>query len=290
MATSRLDTYRHYVDYTLEDLQNDGMSPRQALINHMRAQDALLARMETAYIFRVELQGISAPRVWREIRVLSNITFRQFHKVLQIAFGWEDTRDYEFRVEAQNPGRAGGHRLVLSIQEQDLLDFLEDNGCEKGPYLSSSTRLPRVYGENGLMADNVRVIYEYHLCNGWEYTIELLGEEAQDPYEGMFANGVKTGQQSFCIDGEGGPCRDEFVQTHAWSNAMGHASRKETRDPWYWDIITVNRRLDHMWVNMNPNANRRLVNELREIPEWLAKGRESLQASEERLAQLHTNA
>lgn len=46
--------------------------------------------------FRVTLQDLDNPVVWREIEVPATYTFEQFHKVLQIVFGWSDYHLYEF--------------------------------------------------------------------------------------------------------------------------------------------------------------------------------------------------
>lgn len=40
--------------------------------------------------FRVTLRDVSEPVVWREIDVPATYTFDQFHKVLQLVFGWSD--------------------------------------------------------------------------------------------------------------------------------------------------------------------------------------------------------
>ena len=48
------------------------------------------------YQFKITLQGVNDPAVWRVITVPGDFTFHQFHQVIQAAFGWEDRHFYEF--------------------------------------------------------------------------------------------------------------------------------------------------------------------------------------------------
>lgn len=48
------------------------------------------------YQFKIQIQGIQKPPVWRRVIVPSNITFDTFHQIIQAAFGWNNYHLYQF--------------------------------------------------------------------------------------------------------------------------------------------------------------------------------------------------
>jgi len=54
------------------------------------------------YQFKILLKGVSNPKVWRRVVVPANFTFDQFHKVIQMAFGWEFSHLYFFSPTGYN--------------------------------------------------------------------------------------------------------------------------------------------------------------------------------------------
>jgi len=52
---------------------------------------------------RVALDGITPP-VWRQLVVPDNLTFAQLHRVIQVAFGWEDCHLHQFEAGDRNIG------------------------------------------------------------------------------------------------------------------------------------------------------------------------------------------
>ena len=48
------------------------------------------------YQFKIQLQGLQKPPVWRRLTVPENISFNSFHQFIQAAFGWEDAHLYQF--------------------------------------------------------------------------------------------------------------------------------------------------------------------------------------------------
>lgn len=114
-----------------EDYPRQGYSWPESIRLATRALRAWEASYTDAYLFRVEQRTFSAPRIWRDIRVLSEITFHKFHKfhkVLQIAFGWEDRHLYNFHVFARGGShedkvedkddKHGGRELIETIKSR----------------------------------------------------------------------------------------------------------------------------------------------------------------------------
>ncbi|WP_445177242.1 plasmid pRiA4b ORF-3 family protein [Rhizorhapis sp. SPR117] len=50
-----------------------------------------------AYRLKVSLRDIS-PMIWRRLLVRSDLTLFGLHRVIQIAFGWEDYHLHAFKV------------------------------------------------------------------------------------------------------------------------------------------------------------------------------------------------
>jgi hypothetical protein len=46
----------------------------------------------------------TVPPIWRRIELSSQTTLKQFHRILQIALGWSNSRLHEFVVDGQRYG------------------------------------------------------------------------------------------------------------------------------------------------------------------------------------------
>ncbi len=73
----------------------------------------------TIYRIRLWLEDIH-PTIWRRLEVPSDITLPKLHRVIQMAFGWEDCHLHEFRVGVGTEfeylydfGDSWNHRLML---------------------------------------------------------------------------------------------------------------------------------------------------------------------------------
>lgn len=69
------------------------------------------------YQILIELDKVQ-PRIWRRVRVESDITMRTFHHVVQIAMGWENCHLYTFDAKGEKISQ-------IDFLEDD--DFLEDH-------------------------------------------------------------------------------------------------------------------------------------------------------------------
>jgi len=68
--------------------------------------------------FKIQLQNVSKPTVWRRVLVPSEITFDDFHYIIQDAFGWESEHLYSF-----SPSGYGSSPLIEINIEDDENDF-----------------------------------------------------------------------------------------------------------------------------------------------------------------------
>ncbi|MDP8265684.1 MAG: plasmid pRiA4b ORF-3 family protein [Candidatus Aceula meridiana] len=112
------------------------------------------------------------PQIWRLIEVESNITFYEFHLIIQEAMGWTNSHLHEFT--------AGNFR----IGDRD------EEACEFGnppEWEERDKKLSDYFSEN-----NTKVDYTYDFGDNWEHTIMLESIESKK-------KGIKYPR---CINGE----------------------------------------------------------------------------------------
>jgi len=106
-----------------------------------------------AYQFKIQLQGISKPPVWRKFLIPENFSFHQFHLAIQNAFGWYNYHLYQFSED--------GCRSDVRIQmpheesEEDELD-------------SGKTKIKNYFKNAGN-----KMIYIYDFGDDWKHQVVL---------------------------------------------------------------------------------------------------------------------
>ena len=108
------------------------------------------AKSAEIYQFKVTLIGITPP-IWRRVQVERGCTLAQFHRVLQIAMGWENYNLYMFRISNKTYGPR---------------DPVDDGGWN--PIDAKRTRLSAV-----LPCVGTTLIYVYDLGDNWEHELLL---------------------------------------------------------------------------------------------------------------------
>jgi hypothetical protein len=153
------------------------------------------------YRVRVSLRDIE-PAIWRQIELSSQTTLKQFHRILQIAMGWENYHLHEFAVGKQrygvpdpddeSPGkviREGGVRLaaVLPRPGSEML-YIYDFGDD----WQHDLRLEAVFAaESGVQYP--RVVNGARSCPpedsggpaGYADLLEILMDPAHEQFEDM---------------------------------------------------------------------------------------------------------
>jgi hypothetical protein len=133
--------------------------------------DEEFAPSDTTFQFKIELDGVSDPKVWRRLTLPSNATFLHFHYIIQFAFGWEDDHLFSFSEK-----RYGSPEITK------LQGFDDDN--EKLD--AGKLKLSGIFKK-----ENQKFTYVYDFGDSWEHIITLekiLPETALTPV---------------CLDGEG---------------------------------------------------------------------------------------
>ncbi len=115
--------------------------------------------------------GDILPQIWRKIEVESDITFHQFHLIIQKAMGWTNSHLHEFSADNLRIGDTGEDVCELG----DPPDW-EERDKKLSDYFSK---------------DNTKVDYIYDFGDNWEHVIMLEAIESKK-------KGIKYPR---CIDG-----------------------------------------------------------------------------------------
>ncbi|TKA68476.1 hypothetical protein B0A55_08942 [Friedmanniomyces simplex] len=222
-----------------------GHTEEQAATHIRRAMSA--RDVQDAFLLRVKLPALSPPRVWRELRVPTYITFHKFHKVLQIAFSWGNEHMYQFNV-------------------------------------ASKEKLSRIFGNANVDLSGCEWIYEYDMGDGWEHRIEFLSRAETYLDSQVLEQRVVRGQNRFCIAGEGHGVAENSGGECGWDRLKWRMAESGQLDRWHWDIVWTNRRLDHMWLDVSQAIEQQFRRELLrgENDHWMATRDAGGQESRER--------
>jgi hypothetical protein len=123
--------------------------------------------------FKIQIEDITKPPVWRKVLVPETFTFHQLHKVIQAAFGWEDCHLYQFSEK----GYGSGEIIGIPSEEDEWDGPITDSGIKK---------LKDVFVKEGK-----KYLYIYDLGDDWVHkiTLEKIVNENRD--------------KASCIDGKG---------------------------------------------------------------------------------------
>ncbi len=154
---------------------NDFSKPQEEMYRDLQTWlGKPIFRLEAAEI-KVTLQ-LHHYRVWRKLVVPLDMTFLQLHKVLQIAFSWQDYHLHEFYVYNEETEKPIAHLVC----DEEAFDY--------------QTGVPMKLGKDAKLSDYfpAKFMYHYDFGDSWEHIIEV--ENMIDHYDCPYA---------VCLDGEG---------------------------------------------------------------------------------------
>jgi hypothetical protein len=110
-----------------------------------------VAKAGAIYQFKVTLKE-SAPPIWRRIQV-PDCTLGEFHEVLQVVMGWEDSHLHQFIVAGEYYGRSDPEDMEWDMETKD----------EEEISISQIAKMGR----------KARFTYEYDFGDSWQHEIVL---------------------------------------------------------------------------------------------------------------------
>lgn len=183
-----------------EDEDDDEDSLHNVDRSEMRDETQEPRPPATAYLLRVSIVTAGPPRITRILRVPSNLTFHQFHGVIQDAFDWDNMHAYRFQV----------HKVGDSPRHGEVLDMpfpLQRDGEKSG---SERKKLSDIFGKPG---ESMAATYTFDFGDNWLHTIHLLGVADKS-----LAIGMGIDQEIFCLAGEGSPAVGDCGGAGGWEN------------------------------------------------------------------------
>lgn len=124
--------------------------------------------------FKIQLQYISRPPVWRRVLVPAQFSFEKFHRVIQAAFGWEDYHLYQFSPT----GRGSQPRIGIP----------DDSGWSDAEIINSKRiELSEIFNTKGQ-----KFTYIYDFGDNWihKITLEEIKEETAKKAELLAGKGA----------------------------------------------------------------------------------------------------
>ena len=124
-----------------------------------------------AFQFKIQLEDVEDPEVWRRVIVPETFTFHRFHTVIQEAFGWGDYHLYQFSTKGYKS------KEFITVPHEGYDDDIID---------SEEITLQDVFSRKGQT-----YIYIYDFGDDWTHKIKL---EKITPEKPLHAS---------CVDGQG---------------------------------------------------------------------------------------
>jgi hypothetical protein len=188
--------------------------------------------------FKIQIKNIQKPPVWRRVLVRDDITFHNFHQIIQTVFGWQDYHLYRFSELAWKS------EPIYKLPDDFDMDFYFD----VPPKDSSLTKLSEVF-----TTPKQTFTYLYDFGDDWFHHIILeaiLGEIMMTP--------ICTAGKGACPPEDcGGPWGySELIETlndpkhpeHKEMKQWLGMGKKDTWDVNAFDIGSVNAALKQMLI------------------------------------------
>jgi hypothetical protein len=195
------------------------------------------------YVLRVSITGIK-PQIWRELSVPGNYTLKDLHRILQIAFGWEEEHLHSFTVNETQYGMA-------EMIDMDVNGDFDTMVNEATVCLSGLRLLPKQ-----------KFTYLYDFGDSWEHEITVskiipVDGETEDPPRPRCLGGKRAGppEDSGGVWGYGemleilkDPTHKEYEETREWAGDI---------DPEYISLEKINSYLEQSFKPPAPKAGKK---------------------------------
>ncbi len=114
------------------------------------------------YKFKIKIEGLSKPPVWRKVEVPSTFDFLQFHNIIQTVFGWQDYHLFNFEPRTKRR-ESPAFRIEQPFDEgAEIWDDAEI-------LVASETTLDMIFPSFG------ELVYTYDYGDDWTHSVKLEG-------------------------------------------------------------------------------------------------------------------
>ncbi|MFC0272259.1 plasmid pRiA4b ORF-3 family protein [Metabacillus herbersteinensis] len=166
------------------DGKNSYIYPNKEMYTHLEGFAGQPIFLSEAVELKVTLM-LEKYSVWRKIIVPTNTTFSNLHKVVQIAFEWQNSHLHEFYIYPSNTDA----KVIPINRDKPIVNLVCDEEA-----LSYQGDIPMKMETGIKLADYlpVRIIYNYDFGDNWKHSIEVV--RMIEDYDVNFP---------VCLDGEG---------------------------------------------------------------------------------------
>ena len=116
---------------------------------------------------RVQMQDVTKPPMWRELKVPADFTFLQLHEAIQKACGFEDAHLWQFQRKAYDP------ELQIGVPKDDSDPY--GFGMEDCTHDARTTGITAFLAEKGQ-----KLVYVYDFGDDWIFTVSVVDVVARD--------------------------------------------------------------------------------------------------------------
>lgn len=109
--------------------------------------------------FKIQIKNITKPPVWRRVVVPADITFYDFHIVIQVAFGWENAHLFLFSPQGWQSFP------MIQLEAEDNVDFFAP---DETPLDATTTKLSDIF-----TVEKQKFTYIYDFGDDWAHAITL---------------------------------------------------------------------------------------------------------------------
>lgn len=193
-----------------------------------------------AAILKVALQ-LENRQVWRRLVVPLHKTFNQLHRILQVAFEWQDYHLHDFTIyDLSNAAEdcADGRRtkgvqkpIINLVCDQEAFSYPGEVAMKHEKGVKLSEYLP-VYGQ---------LVYLYDFGDGWHHDIEV--ESIIDDYDSNYPVCLEAEGNAPPEDVGGAPGYEEFL------NVLANPSHPEYEHMVKWGQMQMYRDFDMKYIN-----------------------------------------
>ena len=127
--------------------------------------------------FKIKIEGLSKPPVWRRVDVPATLTFLQFHQAIQTVFGWGNAHLWCFLPRTK--GVYTRPAFCIVEPDEDRNDWLE----AAKTLVASDTKLDTI------CLRMKELVYKYDFGDGWSHLITLENVVMDDLAYPMCAGG-----------------------------------------------------------------------------------------------------
>lgn len=182
--------------------------------------------MNDIFTLKLELVG-SKPKIWREIKINSELYFSDLHDIIQVLMDWENCHVHDFTIDS---------RACVIMKGYD--EVFHDCAV----YIENDTRL-----EDLLWQKKQSIIYNYDFGDNWEVkiTVEKIEPKQPDDCNVVCLKGARHGTPDDC---GGIPGYEHLIEiakdkTHPEYEDMIVGWLGEDFDPEYFDLTESNKKL-----------------------------------------------